>query len=906
MKIKNILFLTTFLVIAIVALIAIPNNVSAAFPEGMSDDFKAILNSEGQLVVTDSSYEDKDFFLTNYLNRFVPADSDYFFAINSHNEDYSVCNIARNVTSDDTLSEAYDIEVIYQEKFGDEFKKLTDDGEITIPSTSLGEEWILVWNHLNKFSSDKYSFDTLSYSDGEKTYYTISLQDLETCRVVEQHAVNITYNEVFSDEFKKFSSDGKLVITSSGLNGKEELVRKYCENISDIKTGFDYSDFKEDGSACTIGFYKVDETGRRIVQEQHIINISYEEKFDERFNKFTEDGNIVIRSSCDTEKNDIISNFISAFNEDGEFYFFQVSEINSDGTKCVVELKELDENFFSSTKEQHVINITYDTTMSDDYRKHLNSDGKLVINSIKPSDMGELASLIEILYINGDSRYSYGDVSEDLTSFNFTAPDRNGIPESHRVEVVYNYNNSINELAEQVMKDFPHDKEFFEVRDLELINYWLHVGNEKDYVGVGKLDNYSSELKSYFKNRNFEMTIDHRMGMDEKFATARAGIGLLQYDGITYCIKPYVGVLANHILYVPDDTPSTKEGLLQAVQKRVNDYAGEGKVKITAGEGTIVDFYKNYASNKVKELQAKIDAENAKAEPNKYVIYDYKQELEYYRDGYVDFFLSEYEVEGGIYSFLQIAEGDFWFIATIDGQEYEFIVVKDSKKMITPEHKTVDLVTNVEISSKSNSVPLDTSIEAQKLTSGTEYNRVIKVLEENGMKDVQDNETFDLKLYSNSLNEYVTKLEDGDFEVRLPLPDKFKDNDNLKVYYVDDNEKVHEYDVVPENGYAIFTTDHFSIYTLTEKIEIPEDNKENDKEDDKENNVGDTNTETDNNNTNSGTTGTGSTGNNESSDTDKGDNPHTGDSILFFVGMLFISAIGVVLTTKIKKSYKTK
>lgn len=72
---------------------------------------------------------------------------------------------------------------------------------------------------------------------------------------------------------------------------------------------------------------------------------------------------------------------------------------------------------------------------------------------------------------------------------------------------------------------------------------------------------------------------------------------------------------------------------------------------------------------------------------------------------------------------------------------------------------------------------------------------------------------YDLKLFSKSLDNYVSKLVNGSFEVKIPIKDEYK-NKNLIAYYVDDNGKVTEYEVTVKDGYVIFNTDHFSIYTL--------------------------------------------------------------------------------------------
>ena len=100
--------------------------------------------------------------------------------------------------------------------------------------------------------------------------------------------------------------------------------------------------------------------------------------------------------------------------------------------------------------------------------------------------------------------------------------------------------------------------------------------------------------------------------------------------------------------------------------------------------------------------------------------------------------------------------------------------------------------------------------------SGDEYERILGIL------DLDANVTYDVKLYSNALEDYITKLDDGTFSVKIPVPAELKGKD-LVVYYVDKDGKVDDdYTVKPEGDYIIFNTDHFSIYTLgyKEKSEI--------------------------------------------------------------------------------------
>ncbi len=60
---------------------------------------------------------------------------------------------------------------------------------------------------------------------------------------------------------------------------------------------------------------------------------------------------------------------------------------------------------------------------------------------------------------------------------------------------------------------------------------------------------------------------------------------------------------------------------------------------------------------------------------------------------------------------------------------------------------------------------------------------------------------------------YITELDNGEFEVNIPIPEKFEGKD-LNVYYVDAQGVVTTHVVTPKDGYASFITTHFSVYTL--------------------------------------------------------------------------------------------
>ncbi len=147
----------------------------------------------------------------------------------------------------------------------------------------------------------------------------------------------------------------------------------------------------------------------------------------------------------------------------------------------------------------------------------------------------------------------------------------------------------------------------------------------------------------------------------------------------------------------------------------------------------------------------------------------------------------------------------------INNIEHYLLIEKDSSKIVTPTYQNIDVATNIVVMSEDSSIPLDTMLEVEKLTSGNEYDRVMDIL------DVKKSETFDIKLRSGSLDKYVTKLENGQFKVTIPIPETW-DGESLAVYYVDENDKEIEHEVTQEvmqgKKYATFYTNHFSIYTL--------------------------------------------------------------------------------------------
>lgn len=470
------------------------------------------------------------------------------------------------------------------------------------------------------------------------------------------------------------------------------------------------------------------------------------------------------------------------------------------------------------------------------------TDGKFVVHSVKPTSK-ETAFSIVYEYTMYDKYPDYyitwnNSFNEDFTKCTIYYGN-SGNPEkdlSKEVEISYVYDEDVKTVVDDLIKKLD-GKDTFSLNEIEFINYLMNASEDSSMI------DYSFELRKTINYKNF--SIDVRMGDGHPFYTSKGGNAVFSYDDTIYYIKPVTMAQAEHIIYVEDNTTDVLEAI---------------KTRLTKIFGTDFD---------VKEADT---VANFLAEEKQYYINLYNSDT-YYQNNYstADEFANTmmnkgYYNEDSEYSFVSDSNVyEKYYTLTINNEEYNFLVVKDSSKI----NNTLNLITNdvksnITISAETASIPLDTLIQVSKLTSGTDYEKIIKIL------NVTNSEMFDLKLYSNSIGKYITKLPNGTFEVKIPVNETLKGK-NLIVYYVDDNNKVIEYNVTVKDGYAIFTTDHFSIYTLAEK-KVVEETPDN--------------------------TPTNTT--EETSKGEKDDTPKTGtlDIISYVLVATFISAVGIIVLKK--------
>ena len=412
-------------------------------------------------------------------------------------------------------------------------------------------------------------------------------------------------------------------------------------------------------------------------------------------------------------------------------------------------------------------------------------DGKLVINGVEPQDENEASDRFSAYFYKlGEADYQIAPASCDDTFttcylvYNLGKSDQ----EDLEVQITYNYDKNIKKVIDNLVSKMGNQKTF-KLTDMEIINYFLYGGPNST------LSNFSQDFRKAIDYKNFEL--DVRGGDETPFYKENIGIAEFTYDNTLYYYQDGIGVIAQQVIYIEDDASDIKS----AIKKRITDTFGNIDIEVLDGY-SITSYLE---SEKNKAIAKYNDKENS-----------YLKEEYATAEEYAESYRNEYYYDSDAYYHCITSNKilDNYYIIKINGEEYNFAVIKDSSKInnnIT--YSTIDINSNVEINTTSTLIPLDTLISVAKLTSGTEYDRIIKALSLNNA------EMFDLKLFSKSSEDYITKLSNGTFEVKIPISREMQ-NKELIAYYVDDNNKVTEYKATVENGYAKFNTDHFSIYTL--------------------------------------------------------------------------------------------
>lgn len=398
------------------------------------------------------------------------------------------------------------------------------------------------------------------------------------------------------------------------------------------------------------------------------------------------------------------------------------------------------------------------------------------VKSIEPDDNNYFA-IFEDIEINNDINIQ--NCNETYTKCSATDFSGNYYP---NVTINYIYDKNTKKVVDSIVSKL--EERVYNVSDLEIISYWLNGGS---------ILYYSNDLMSTLGYKNFEnFSFDVRAGDNSSFNTVEAGILKFIYNDTIYFMADFVEVDGNNIIYVEDNTDSND--LMKSAQTRIDNYFGKDKVKLV-DTGNLEEFLDSY----VLDNQDIIDE-----------MYEYNESMKNL-PGYVAKTKEEIanQLKDEMRSMVSdiLKENEHIYKVIIGDNTYYTLIRSDSSKMVETTYRTSDILTDVSISSSNKTIPYDALVNVRKITDGETYKKILDILK------LTNSEMYDLKLFSKSLDNYVSKLVNGNFEVRIPIKDEYK-NKNLVAYYVDDNGKETEYEVTVKDGYAIFNTDHFSIYTL--------------------------------------------------------------------------------------------
>lgn len=501
--------------------------------------------------------------------------------------------------------------------------------------------------------------------------------------------------------------------------------------------------------------------------------------------------------------NKIIAEQYKDFLKDNETSVNQKIEVNSIRTEYGKEEADI---IFSGCEAtggcgSSEVTVPIDWKASDKF-KEVVANGILEVDAIPPKNEFELDAFVNASFMKKyDSETFYGgleacneDFSNCLLRANWFSPDKPeaSYSEAHIVKVLWKsvdsnvkkmvdtYAQKVEALRDPEKDEYGYKKNIdFYINDLNLINYYSHI---KDYSfnSMNSVIRYAEGVPELFDHSNLTYNLDMRAGDMQPLQEYGFGYLTISYNGVVYASVENVGVWQNAVIYIPDETVNTTEAYIAAAKKRIDEYLGNNNAKI--------------------EVDAKIDG---------YVV----------KDAGIDENGKPVDMEVDFAALGDVSKmGDYVYKVTVGNITRSMVMIRDSSKIPEkPALETKDLDTNITISTDSSDVPLDTVVKVQEIKKDMEtFKTVQNVLK---FKDEKAVQIYDLKLYSETAQDFIKTLSNGKFQVSIPIKESLKGK-TLFAYYVRDNGKVEEYPVTLKDGIATFMTSHFSVYTISEKLDV--------------------------------------------------------------------------------------
>lgn len=398
-------------------------------------------------------------------------------------------------------------------------------------------------------------------------------------------------------------------------------------------------------------------------------------------------------------------------------------------------------------------------------------DGVMSVASVKPTDETMLQAMYSCIYTDirnkvDTDKYDVNltiSMESDFDKIPVEVNEINVTKETRDIKISFaepdKYIQSEVDRCVASIKEAKKETEdvlLYDIKDLNIVNYYNYIASENDGQENDKTlntaFNCSQEFKRLISSNAITYKIDFKAGDYLPTQSFSFGYVQLYHDGVLYGAVEDVGLRRLNVIYIPDKTADDSNAYIAAAKEKIKTALGtEPEIK-TAG-----------------------------------LISDLSEE--------VDFSLFGDKSKAG---------SDYYSIDFGNNVVRDFIILKDSSSVI-PKYYARNDETNIEIIISSTKMMLNVTVKAEKLN-------------ENKFFDIigTDNAfVFDIKLVDTTTGDSVTKLDDGEFEVSIPIPEILK-NKKLAVYYISDDGQKEVYSVRVENGKAVFKTSHFSVYALAE------------------------------------------------------------------------------------------
>lgn len=295
-------------------------------------------------------------------------------------------------------------------------------------------------------------------------------------------------------------------------------------------------------------------------------------------------------------------------------------------------------------------------------------------------------------------------------------------------------------------------KDRYIIEDMEALNYMMSGSK------MLTMYRFSGEMRNYLDSVGADIVpAGQGGGVMGPFSGGEGQAYVIVCPNGAYCNSTNhsysMGIRVNRVIYIPEDTPDEEEATVNAIKKRIIDYLGESfedKVEVrSTGEKYGLD----------SEI---VGEENCQTEKMAYAV-------------------------------------------RIWGIEGKFYVEKDNSKIKNPQLSVTQSDNNTTITTDSGEVPLD-SINLTEYV-GEAPKEMLAIISS------PHAEIWNLQLFSYNKDSYITELENGEFEVSIPISEVFKGK-KLAVFYIDEDGNIEKYEVEEKDGKAIFRTKHFSEYIL--------------------------------------------------------------------------------------------